>query len=151
MINLTTKRMSIKRIMLCLDGSKHSARGINTAISFAKQTDSIIVGVHSVTKFGLFTAVHLPTIPEGKWPKDARKIIQTAKKKVEKNGIKFEGTVIAGNTAGYDLATFANNPKNKIDHVVIGSRGFGFPKELFLGSTSNFILHKAHPSVTIVK
>ena len=143
--------MQVRRIMLCLDGSKHSIRGIDTAISFSKQTDATIIGVHSVTKFGLFTAVHLPDIPEKKWPKDARSIIETAKKKIEKNGMKFEGRVIAGHTAGYDLATFANNPKNKIDHIVIGARGFGFPKELFFGSTSNFILHKAHAPVTIVK
>jgi len=109
------------------------------------------MGVHSVTKFGLFTAVHLPSIPKQKWPKNARKIIEAAKKKVEKNDITFDGTVLAGHTAGYDLATFANNPKNKIDHIVIGARGFGFPRELFFGSTSNFVLHKAHAPVTIVK
>lgn len=143
--------MQIKRIMLCLDGSKHSNRGIETAISIAKQTDAKIVGIHSVTKFGVITAVHLPKIPKAKWPKNAQKIIENAKKKVEKNGVNFEGTVIAGHTAGYDLATFANNPKNQIDHIVVGARGFGFPKELFFGSTSNFLLHKARAPVTIVK
>ncbi len=86
-----------------------------------------------------------------KWPKEARKIIKDAKTLVEKNDIDFEGVVLAGHTAGYDLVTFANNPANKIDHVVIGARGMGFPKEFFFGSTSNFILHKAKAPVTIVK
>jgi len=49
------------------------------------------------------------------------------------------------------LTTFANNPKNKIDQIAIGSRGMGFPKEIFFGSTSNFVLHKAKAPVTIVK
>jgi len=35
--------------------------------------------------------------------------------------------------------------------IVIGARGMGFPKELFFGSTSNFVLHKARAPVTIVK
>ncbi len=118
---------------------------------FAKQTDATIVGIHSVTKFSAFTAVHTPPISEEEWSNESRGIIEVAKKKIVENGIKFEGIVIAGHTAGYDLATFANDPKNKIDLIVIGARGLGFPKELFFGSTSNFILHKAHAPVTIVK
>ncbi len=143
--------MSLKKIMVCLDGSKNSIKGLQEAIKLAKQTKSILLGINSVTKFGIFTAIHLPKIPERKWPKDARKIIKDAKTLVEKSDIDFEGVVIAGHTAGYDLATFANNPENRIDQIVIGARGMGFPKELFFGSTSNFILHKAKAPVTIVK
>ncbi len=143
--------MSMKRIMVCLDGSKNSLRGLSTSISMAKQFNATIVGVFSLTKFGLFTAVHTPKIPEGKWTKESKDIINSAKKKVEKSGVKFEGIVIAGHTPGYDLTTFANNPANKIDHVVIGARGMGFPKEIFFGSTSNFILHKARIPVTVIK
>ena len=73
------------------------------------------------------------------------------KKKAEKSKVKFEGIVIGGHSSGTDLTTFANNPKNKIDQIVIGSRGMGFPKEIFFGSTSNFVLHKAKAPVTIVK
>lgn len=143
--------MGIKQIMVCLDGSKNSERGLNVAINMAKQTDAKLIGVHIVTTFGLFTAVHNPRIPEAKWEDNERKIIDFAKNKAQKNNVKFEGVMIAGRTAGYDLATFANNPKNKIDHIVIGARGIGFPKEIFFGSTSSFILHKAKPPVTIIK
>ena len=143
--------MTYKNIMVCLDGSKNSTKGLKTAISLATQTYAKIVGIHSVTKFGAFTAVHTPKIPQKKWPKDAAKIITEAKKLVEKNKINFEGVVLAGHTAGYDLVTFANNPVHKIDQIVLGARGMGFPKELFFGSTSNFILHKAKAPVTIVK
>ena len=137
--------------MVCLDGSKNSLRGLDAAILSAKQSDSIIIGVHSDTSFSAFSAVRAPILPEKKWKKEASKLIQFAKKKVEKNKIKFEGIVIGGHTSGIDLTTFANNPKNKIDQIVIGSRGMGFPKELFFGSTSNFVLHKAKAPVTIVK
>lgn len=137
--------------MVCLDGSKHSLKGLDTAIAFAKQTNSKIVGVHSDTTHGLFTAVHAPKIKEAKWSNEMKGIIQTAKKKVEKHALKFEGVVIAGRSAGIDLATFANNPKNKIDHIVVGARGLSLPKEIFLGSTSNFVMHKAKSPVTVVK
>ena len=140
-----------KKIMACLDGSKHSLRGLDTAILFAKQSDATIIGVHSDTSFSAFSAVRAPILPEEKWTNEVQKIMHFAKKKVEKNKIKFEGIVIGGHTSGIDLTTFANNPKNKIDQIVIGSRGMGFPKELFFGSTSNFILHKAKAPVTVVK
>ena len=125
--------------------------GLDTAISIAKQSDATIVGIHSVTKFSPFTAVHTPKIPEKKWSNQVRGIMGVAEKNIKKNRISFEPIVIAGAAAGYDLTTFANNPKNKIDHIVIGSRGLGFPKEVFFGSTSTFISHKAKAPVTIVK
>jgi nucleotide-binding universal stress UspA family protein len=143
--------MSNKKIMVCLDGSKNSLRGLDTAILFAKQSDAMLIGVHSDTSFSAFSAVRAPILPEKKWTNEVQGLIHVAKKKVEKNKIKFEGIVIGGHTSGIDLTTFANNPANKIDQIVIGSRGMGFPKELFFGSTSNFILHKANPPVTIVK
>ncbi len=143
--------MSLKTIMVCLDGSKNSLRGLNSAILFAKQSDAMILGVHSDTSFSAFSAVRAPILPEGKWKNEARKLMYVAKEKVEKNKIKFKGIVIGGLSSGIDLTTFANNPANKIDQIVIGSRGMGFPKELFFGSTSNFILHKAKAPVTIIK
>ncbi len=143
--------MSLKTIMVCLDGSKNSLRGLDTAILFAKQSDAMILGVHSDTSFSAFSAVRAPKLPKEKWKNEAKKLMYVAKKKVEKNKIKFEGIVIGGHTSGIDLTTFANNPANKIDQIVIGSRGMGFPKELFFGSTSIFILHKAKAPVTVVK
>ena len=137
--------------MVCLDGSKNSLRGLDKAILFAKQSDAMILGVHSDTSFSAFSAVRAPILPEKKWKKKARELMHVAKKRAEKNKIKFEGIVIGGHTSEIDLTTFANNPSNKIDQIVIGSRGMGFPKELFFGSTSNFVLHKAKAPVTIVK
>ena len=143
--------VTAKRIMVCLDGSKHSLRGLNAAISSAKESDAAIVSVHSDTSFSAFSAVRAPILPEKKWTNEAQGIIYGAQKKAEKSKIKFEGVVIGGHSSGIDLTTFANNPRNKIDQIVIGSRGMGFPRELFFGSTSNFVLHKAKAPVTIVK
>ena len=137
--------------MVCLDGSKNSLRGLDKAISFAKQSGAEIIGVHSDTSFSAFSAVRTPILPPKKWKQEAKKLMSVAKKKVEKSNIEFEAVVIGGHTSGIDLTTFANNPANKIDQIVIGSRGMGFPKELFFGSTSNFVLHKAKVPVTIVK
>ena len=52
-----------KRIMVCLDGSNNSLRGLEKAISFAKEFDAMIIGVHSDTSFSAFSAVRAPTLP----------------------------------------------------------------------------------------
>jgi nucleotide-binding universal stress UspA family protein len=140
-----------KRIMVCLDGSKNSLRGLDAAILSANISDATIIGVHSDTIFSAFSAARAPILPEEKWANEVRRLMSIAEKKADKEEIKFEGVVIGGHSSGIDLTTFANNPANKIDQIVIGSRGMGFPKELFFGSTSNFVLHKAKAPVTVVK
>jgi len=143
--------MENKRIMVCLDGSNNSVRALRTAILFARQSHATIVGVHSNISKGYSISFSNPKIKEEKWSKEARKIIQFAKDKCKIRRVEFEGIVIAGYNAGNDLTSFANDKKNKIEHIVIGSEGTGFPKGTFFGSISNFVLHKAKIPVTIVK
>ncbi len=83
--------------------------------------------------------------------KECKKDNQRRWKNNWKKDVDFEGIVIAGHTAGYDLDTFAIILQTGFDHIVIGARGIGLPKEIFFRSTSNFVLHKAKDPVTIVK
>ena len=143
--------MTNKRIMACLDGSKSSIRALRTAILFARQSDATIVGIHSDVSKGSPRSFSNPKIKEEKWSKEVKKIMQFARDKCKVRRVEFEVVVIAGYNAGNDLVRFANNKKNKIEHVVIGSQGTGYPKGTFFGSVSNFVLHKAKIPVTIVK
>jgi len=93
----------LNKILVPLDGSKNFLRGLDAAISLAKQSNATLVGIHSVTKFSPFTAVHTPIIKESKWSNEVRGILGTAMKKAEKSGISFEAVVIAGAAAGYDI------------------------------------------------
>ena len=143
--------MTSKRIMVCLDGSKDSIRALRTAILFARQSEATIVGVHIDVSKGSPRSFSNPRIREEKWSERAEKMMKFAKNKCRIRGVEFESVVIAGYNAGIDLARFANNKRNKIEQLVIGSRGTGFPKGTFFGSVSNFVLHKAKIPVTIVK
>jgi nucleotide-binding universal stress UspA family protein len=60
-------------------------------------------------------------------------------------------TVIMEGQPGLDVIRVAHNKKNKVDLIVVGSRGRGSAKEIFFGSTSNYILHKAKMPVIVVK
>ncbi len=76
--------MSLKSIMVCLDGSKNSLRGLDTAILFAKQSNAMIIGVHSDTSFSAFSAVRAPILPEEKWKNEQSKINVCCKEKSRK-------------------------------------------------------------------
>ena len=71
-----------------------------------------------------------------------------AKLKAAKSGILFFDSVSYGNE---DKKIVEIAEKKNFDLIVIGSRGRGSAKEIFLGSVSNYVLHKSKKPVLIVK
>ncbi len=137
----------IKNILVPLDGSKNSYRGLDRAISIAKDSKATITGVH---------VFHLPRLAGIKLTKNmekearakATRAIGIAKALVEKNGIPYKWKKTAGKTGD----AIVNTAKGIIsDMIVIGARGLGAAKEKFLGSTSNYVMHKAKMPVLVVK
>ena len=51
---------------------------------------------------------------------------------------------------GYNIVKTAHSKEN-YDMIVIGSRGRGSVKEMFFGSTSNYVIHTAKIPVLVVK
>ena len=78
----------------------------------------------------------------------ARKIMKKAKLKAAQQGILFFDRVSYGDD-GKRIVDIAQ--RRNFDLIVIGSRGMGAAKEIFLGSTSNYVLHKSKKPVLIVK
>ena len=136
----------IKNILVPIDGSKNSYRGLDKAISIAK-------GGSTITVIYVF---HLPWQAGIKFTKNMKKestakatrAIGIAKRLVEKNGIPFKWKTTAGNTGD----AIVNTAKRiRADMIVIGARGIGAAQEKFLGSTSNHVMHKAKMPVLVVK
>ena len=73
--------------------------------------------------------------------------MKKAKTQAAKNGILFYDRVIYGDADS--IVKYAK--RDKFDMIVIGSRGRGAAKEIFLGSTSNQVLHKSSIPVLVVK
>jgi len=136
----------IKKILVALDGSENSKRGLDAAIYQAQKSDAAITGVHV-----------LPNIPEmfrdappysEKAQKDAEIMMAEAKKRSSENDVKFQEKTIRGN-AGKDIVKFAED--NNFDLITIGARGIGSVKEAFLGSVSHNVSHKTKIPVLIIK
>lgn len=138
-----------KKILVPLDGSKNSIRGLDMAIHIARQSQGIITALSIKSVPGIY-AIHPLGFLDFNSMSEIKKTLDEAKVRAAKKGIQLTGKAIAGDP-GYDIAKFANNKKNGIDLVVIGARGRSSAKELFLGSVSNYVLHKSKKPVLIVK
>ena len=135
------------KILVPLDGSKNSQRGLDRAISIAQSSGAEITG---------FYVFHLPISAGIRFSKKMRddaqekavKAIGPAMKKAQKAGAVFKYKTGGGNT-GEEIVRFAE--KGKYDMIVIGARGLTGAKEAFLGSVSNHVMHKSKVPVMIVK
>jgi nucleotide-binding universal stress UspA family protein len=138
---------TIRNILVPIDGSKNALRGLDKAISIAKQAGSTITAIY---------VFHLPWAAGIKLTKDMEKkarlkatqAVGIAKGRVEKNKIPFKWKTAAGKTGDAILNTARGT---RADMIVIGARGLGATKEKFLGSTSNYVMHKAKMPVLVVK
>ena len=76
--------------------------------------------------------------------------MNAAKTIAAQNGIVFDEKISYWDV-GDNIVKFAHNKKNKIDIIIIGSRGRGTAKEMFFGSVSHHILHASNLPVLVVK
>ena len=139
--------IKIKKILVPLDGSSNSFRGLDVAIHMARESHATITGLYvaGITKPKPNDQI---TPLEKLLLDNAKKIMKKAKLKAAKRGILFFDRVSYGDD-GKRIVEIAD--KKKFDLIVIGSRGMGAAKEIFLGSTSNYVLHKSKKPVLIVK
>ena len=138
-----------KKILVPLDGSKNSIRGLDMAIHLARQSQGTITALAVKSVPGIY-AIHPLGFLDFNSMTEVKKLLSDAKVRAAKKGIQLVGKALAGDP-GYDIARFTNNPKNKIDMVVVGARGRSSAKEIFLGSVSNYVLHKSKKPVLVVK
>ena len=140
--------MEIKKILVAFDGSKHSEKGLDIAISLVKESKRSIVGLfvkpHSVEslRYGDVFSEHQDEI--------MRKTFQTLRERCEKNGVKFSTETRTGDVKT-TIEKITNDDHMNIDMVIIGSRGRGSVKGALLGSVSKYILDKSDVPVLIVK
>jgi nucleotide-binding universal stress UspA family protein len=140
-------KKSIKKILVPLDGSKNSFRGLDEAIIIARNCQAIITGAY-VTPLSPPASAEQKTYIKNYLLKNANKFMKKAKTHSAKNGILFYEKIMYGDE-GPRIVKFAHD--RNFDLIVIGSRGMSSIKETFLGSTSNYVVHKSKIPVLVVK
>ena len=140
------KNKTLNKILVPLDGSKNSLRGLKFALGIAKQSESSIIGLNVSSPPILIRNL---TIVKIKTRQNSRKIIEEAKLLSQKVNIPFTGITKISNNVGRTIVIFAES--HKVDMIVIGSRGPDPEIELFLGSVANYVINKSRIPVTIIK
>ncbi len=141
-------KKKISKILVPLDGSKNSVRGLEMAITLARNCGATITGIYSI---------HVPPNSEFRgvgsveksFNEQVKKFMEEAKVLAAKNAIVFNEKISRGEI-GYNIIKLAHG-KNNFDMIVIGSRGRSSTKEMFFGSVSNYVIHTSKIPVVVVK
>ena len=141
-------KIEMKKILVPLDGSDNSFRRLENAIYLARQCGAVLTGIfvvpiqtrETIKKIGIFKKI----IPE-----KVDKVMNSAKIKAAENGIMFKCSIVGGDIKE-GIIEFADDKKNGIDLIVLGSRGAGDAASYF-GSVAKGIMQKADTPVLIVK
>jgi len=141
-------KKKILKILVPLDGSKNSIRGLETAITLARSCGATITGIYSI-----YAPPHSEFRGVGSVEKSlnvqVKKFMEEAKNLAAKNGIVFNEKIARGEI-GYNIIKLAHG-KGNFDMIVIGSRGRSSTKEMFFGSVSNYVIHTSKIPVVVVK
>jgi nucleotide-binding universal stress UspA family protein len=135
------------KMLVPVDGSDYSLKAVETACDLAKaQPPSSLVLVA--------VAIEIPELAEGRYIYDKMKAqaevaLTRAKEVAQKCGTVSEVLLAIGSSPAEEIVKVAKN--EKVDLIVIGSRGLASKTSSFLGSTASKVVTYSPCSVLVVK
>lgn len=144
---------------MCVDGSESSVKAADQAIEMAKKHDARLIALNVVVSqlgyayssgaFGLVTPSTINDLLD-KSKQEAKKWFDDIEKKADAQGVTFKTEMVASPTSVVPaIVDYAD--KNKVDLIVIGTKGrSGFTK-LLLGSVASGVVTYASCPVMVVK
>lgn len=139
----------MKKILVPIDGSPNSIRGLEKAIEFAKNDNSSITILHIATLPPVHVIGHSKDKVKISLAKKAQKFLPDAEDRCTNQNIPFTTRIIYGYDPAYDIEQFTK--KYKHDMIVIGAKGKSTLKRLLLGSVSNYLVQTSKIPVTVIK
>lgn len=145
--------MMNRKILVAHDGSLLSRK----AIQEAKNQVTLVPGteVHVITvaeTVGPQTSVMISRNITNEAVGHVRQQIDKIQEEFENQKMQVVTDVVVGNgndNPGKNICKYAKN--KEIDMIIVGSRGLGNVKGMFLGSVSNNVVHNADCPVLIIK
>ena len=150
--------IGISKIMVGIDGSEESVNATDYAIAIAKRHDAEMIAVNVLT-YDIGYAYSSPGVESP--PLTIREIILLAedemkkwfngiKEKADKSGIRLRSEIImAKRSAVRAMLDYAE--EQKIDLIVVGTRGRSGIKKMLLGSVASGLVTYAACPVLVVK
>jgi nucleotide-binding universal stress UspA family protein len=156
---LPTYDITIRQIVVAVDGSKPSLDASEQAISLAAKYEADLIAVHVVSpgvRYDYLEDVITPGLPASLKEvivlavENGQKYLDEVKQKASESKLEVQTEVLIGATSVVkEIVEYA--AEHKIDLIVIGTRGISGIKRMLLGSTASGVLSYAHCPVLIVK
>lgn len=140
----------MERILVGVDGSAHSLKGVREAAALAKAMSAGLELVNVLPPVLLAPSVYAETIAkveEGN-RQAAHEILQAAKKVAAEVGVEADTVMVTGSPAEA-LADMALS--ERVWGVVIGAKGHGAVTRVLLGSITDRLVHICTKPVLVVR
>jgi nucleotide-binding universal stress UspA family protein len=143
-----------QRLLLAVDGSQGSLKAAATAAEIARRFGSRVTLVHvmhmpdAVRAATSIAGVAGPEWASGVWDKQAKEIVQEARKAVGLPDDQVKEEILVGHPA--EMICRAAE-EGSYDLIIMGSRGLSEVSAFFLGSVSDKVSHHAHCPVLLVR
>ncbi|MBO8170583.1 MAG: universal stress protein [Bacillaceae bacterium] len=139
------------RILVAYDGSELAEKALETAKNFAEQDPNVSIDVVTVQEPFKLYGYHIELSYEQiqkQYEQDLKEMMNEVREKLADLPNQTQMVELKGYPAR-EIIEYAE--KNDIDLIVMGSRGLGNIKELFLGSVSHNVVQHSPKPVLIVK
>ncbi|MFA1819435.1 universal stress protein [Virgibacillus oceani] len=137
-----------KHILLASDGSDNAVRAAKEAVKIASNSKESMINVVYVIEIekSKYDVLHSNSQEEVDIERRKRnsKVIQF----LNEANVNYKTTILRGQP-GPEIVKYAN--KQKVDIIVIGSRGLNALQEMVLGSVSHKVMKRANCPALIVK
>jgi nucleotide-binding universal stress UspA family protein len=141
------------KILVGIDGSTFSEKGLRIAADLAKKYQGNLIILHVlIRRFYAVTpseaGVLATTVFVKEIEAEGKEIMEKAESSVKREGVDYECKIVQGVPAE-EIVRVAQS--EKVDLIVIGSRGLTEVRAFLLGSVSDKVSHHARCPVLIVK
>jgi nucleotide-binding universal stress UspA family protein len=146
--------LSIRKILVAVDGSNPSFNASTYAIDLAKRNDAelIVLYIVSPVPYSQFEYANIGRMKEieGIEKEKAQQEVDKVKQKATEKKVTVKTDVLIKYTSVVkEIVEYAD--KMKIDMIVIGSKGMTGFKKLLLGSVASGVVKYSHCPVLVVK
>jgi nucleotide-binding universal stress UspA family protein len=164
---LTKENITIKRILVAVDGSKPSLNAGKQAIKLADKHQAELTALYVISsdiRYGYLEDPVTPSLEDPVAPslprppkeivmmamETGQKYVDEVKQKASETKISVRTDVVIG-TSSVVKAIVEYAEEKKMDMIVIGSRGMSRLKRMLLGSIASGVVKYAHCPVLVVK
>ena len=144
-----TKKATISKILVAIDGSDASTDAADYAISISKKYNAELYALHviraDVDLFGQHETSEFMT----RMRKEGEKYLNKVKFNANEKNIQIKTEMISSINIAGGIVDYVE--ENNIDLIVIGTRGRSGFKKLLLGSVASHVVTYVHCPVLVVK